>query len=541
MPTRSDAPSNVPTRATRHATRHAPRDATRRAARLPWLVAAAALAGVSAAACARSPRAATTAAPAASPTATADSAADSTRRAAGDPRRERPALGALPALRLPPAVERTLPNGLRLVVVEHRELPVADFVLVVGTGGEADPAGKEGLATLTANLLDEGAGGRTALQIADQESYLGIALDAAAGWDASQVTLHTPTAQLDSALALFADVVTRPSLPAREFDRLKRERLTGLLQLRDEPTEVADRAFSQLLYGTPHPYGRPLGGSEASTRAIARADVERFYRAHYRPNNATLIVVGDVTADDVAARVGRALGAWQRADVAAHVVPEAPGARQRAEVYLIDKADAPQTSIRIGAVGVPRATEDYFALRVLNTILGGSFTSRLNQNLRETRGYTYGAGSAFDMRRAAGPFVAEAEVTGTKTDSALVEFMKELRAIRDTVPAAELDKAKRYLQLQLPGRFETTGNIAGQLVPIVVHGLPLTYYNDFVDRLERVSQADVQRAAQRHLDPSKFLVVLVGDRKSIESGVRALDLGPITVRTVSDVMGSTHP
>jgi zinc protease len=207
-------------------------------------------------------------------------------------------------------------------------------------------------------------------------------------------------------------------------------------------------------------------------------------------------------------------------------------------VYLIDKAGAPQTSVRVGSVGVPRSTEDYFALRVMNTILGGAFTSRLNQNLREARGFTYGAFSGFQMRRAAGPFVASAEVTGTATDSALVEFMKELRAIRDTVPRPELEKATRYLQLQLPGQFETTGDIASQLVPLVVHGLPLSYYNDLVQRLGAVTQADVQRVAQRYLDPSRFLVVLVGDRKSIEAGVRALDLGPVTVKTIPDVMGA---
>jgi predicted Zn-dependent peptidase len=453
-------------------------------------------------------------------------------------RTQPPPLGAPPTLRVPAATERTLPNGLRLVVVEHHELPVADFVLVVNTGGEADPAGKEGLATLTADLLDEGTTTRSALQIADQASFLGVELGAAAGWDASQVTLHTTTERLDSALALLADVVTRPTFPAAEVARVKHERLTGLLQLRDEPTEIADRAFAQLLYGAPHPYGRPLGGTEAATRVTTRADVERFYRAYWRPNNATLIAVGDFTADDVAARVERTLGGWARANVPAHVVPAAPAPRARAEVYLVDKAGAPQTSVRIGAVGVPRSTEDYFPLRVMNTILGGAFTSRLNQNLREAHGFTYGAGSNFGMRRGAGPFVAAAEVTGTATDSALVEFMKELRAIRDTVPRAELEKATRYLQLQLPGQFETTGAIASQLVPLVVHGLPLSYYNDLVQRLGGVTQADVQRVAQRYLDPSRFLVVLVGDRKSIEAGVRALDLGPVAIKTIPDVLGA---
>jgi predicted Zn-dependent peptidase len=432
--------------------------------------------------------------------------------------------------------ERRLANGLRLVVVEQRELPLADFVLVVNAGTEADPAGREGLATMTAALLDEGTTTRSSLQIADQVSYLGVQLGAGAGWDASRMGLHTPVAQLDSALALMADVVVRPSFPVREFERLRRERLTGLLQLRDEAPEVADRAFARQLFGAEHPYGRPEGGTEASTRALTRADVQRFYATHWRPNNATLVVVGDVQADDVARRVERAFAGWQPAAVPAPAAPAAPAARAAA-VYLVDKPDAPQTSVRIGLPGAARGTPDFFALRVLNTVLGGSFTSRLNQNLREAKGYTYGARSAFDLRRAVGPFVAEAEVTREKTDSALVEFMKELRAAADTVPAAELEKAKRYLVLQLPARFETTGSIAGQLVPLVTYGMPLDFYNGFAARVAAVTQADVQRVARRYLDPARLTIVVVGDRRAIEAGVRRLNLGPVTVAGVDDVLG----
>jgi predicted Zn-dependent peptidase len=269
-------------------------------------------------------------------------------------------------------------------------------------------------------------------------------------------------------------------------------------------------------------------------RAIGLADLQRFYRAHYRPGNATLIVVGDVTPDDVERRARALFGAWAPGGApspAATTAGTAGAAPHGATaVYLIDKPGAPQTSVRIGTVGVPRSTEDYFPLLVANTILGGSFTSRLNQNLREGKGYTYGARSRFEMRRAAGPFSATAEVTGAKTDSSLVEFVRELRAIRDTVPAAELEKAKRYLQLQLPGAFETTGQIASQLVPLVLYGLPLDFYDAYVGRVGGVTQADVQRVAQRYIDPSKVAVVIVGDRKSIEAPVRALGLGELQLR-----------
>jgi predicted Zn-dependent peptidase len=443
-----------------------------------------------------------------------------------------PTLGEPKPVELPPIVTRELPNGMKLVVVEQHELPLADFVLLVGTGGEGDPARKPGLASLTAELLDEGTATRSALEIADQEAYLGASLDAGSGWDASRLVLHTPTAQLDSALALFADVALRPAFPKGEFDRVKQERLTDLIQLKDRAPAIADRAYAAILYGERHAYGRPISGTEQSVRAVTRADVERFYRSHYRPNNATLIAVGDVTPDDVEARARRLFGEWERAEVPAAPVAEAPRVARTA-VYLIDKPGAPQTSVRIGTVGVPRSTEDYFALLVMNTVLGDAFTSRLNQNLRETHGYTYGAGSRFDMRRAAGPFTARAEVTGAKTDSALIEFMKELRGIRDTVPAAELEKAKRYLQLQLPGDFETTGSIAAQLVPVVLYGLPLDFYNTYVQRVGQVTQADVQRVATRYVDPERMAVVIVGDRKSIEPAVRALKLGEVSVRDLS--------
>jgi zinc protease len=207
-------------------------------------------------------------------------------------------------------------------------------------------------------------------------------------------------------------------------------------------------------------------------------------------------------------------------------------------LVLIDKPGAAQSSFRLGGIGAPRSTDDYFALQVLNTILGGSFTSRLNQNLRETHGYTYGAGSGFSFRRSAGPFTASAEVVSAKTDSALIEFMKELRAIRDTVPSTELAKAKRYLQLGLPEDFETTGSIAGQMLPLITYGIPLNFYDTAVQNIGAVTQADVQRVARQYVNPDKLTLVIVGDRKTIEPGIRALAPGEIIVRDVRDVLGA---
>ena len=458
-------------------------------------------------------------------------AVDTPRTPAFD-RTKPPALGTLGQLALPPVTRRQLDNGLEILVVEHHELPLVDMILVVKTGGEGDPGSKPGVATLAASMLDEGAGRRSSLDIADQEAFLGVQVGTGSGWDQSIVSLHAPVAVLDSAMALFANVALRPTFPVSDLERLRKERMTELLQLKDRAPQIADRAYASILYGERHPYGRPLSGTEASTRAITRSDVQRFYQTYYRPNNATLIVVGNVTADNVERRVRGLFGGWARGTVPATQFTEPPAGLATA-IYLIDKPGAPQSSVRIGSIGVPRSTEDYFAILVMNTILGGAFTSRLMTNLRETRAYTYGASSGFAMRRSAGPFTARAEVVGAKSDSSLIEFMKELRAIRETVPDAELDKAKRYLQLQLPGEFETTGDIASQLIPVVVHGLPLDYYNSYVQRIEAVTAANVQRVAERYVDPSKLAVVVVGDRKAIEAGLRSLNLGELSIRDLT--------
>jgi zinc protease len=438
-----------------------------------------------------------------------------------------PVLGDPKPLSLPPVVTRELPNGLRLMVVEQHELPLADFVLVVRNGGETDEPGKLGTATLATSLLKEGTATRNSLQIADQEAFLGVDIFAGSGWDATTMQLHTPTAQLDSALALFADIALHPAFPAKELERLRQTRLTSLLQVKDRGPEIANRAYAAIVYGAAA-YGRPLTGDDSSTKSIQQADVRRFYDTYFRPNNATLLVVGDVKPDDVERRVRALFGGWERRTIPP-VSYSQPAAAKGTTIYLIDKPGAAQSSFRIGGVGVARSTPDYFPLTVLNTALGGSFTSRLNQNLRETKAYTYGASSGFAMRRTPGPFTASAEVVAAKTDSALIEFMKELRAIRDTVPQAELEKTKRYLQLQLPGRFETTGGIAGQLSQLVTYDVPLGFYNSYTQDIAAVTQADVQRVARQYIDPDKLAIVIVGDRKSIEPTLRATHVGDVVV------------
>ncbi len=347
------------------------------------------------------------------------------------------------------------------------------------------------------------------------------------GWDATTVQLHTPTAQLDSALALFADIALHPTFPANELERLRKNRLTSLLQVKDRGPEIANRAYAAIVFGSAA-YGHPLTGDEASTNAIQQADVRRFYDTYFRPNNATLLVVGDVKPDDMERRVRALFGGWQRGTVPAANYGQ-PAPAKATTIYLVDKPGAAQSSFRIGGVGVARNTPDYFPLTVMNTALGGSFTSRLNQNLRETKGYTYGASSGFGMRRTPGPFMASAEIVAAKTDSALIEFMKEIRAIRDTIPKDELEKTKRYLQLQLPGRFETTGGIAGQLAA----ARALRCAARLLQRVHAGHRGGDAggRAARRAtiLDPDKLAIVIVGDRKSIEPTLKATKVGDVVV------------
>ena len=443
-----------------------------------------------------------------------------------------PELGPPPRVSLPPIVTRQLSNGLKLLIVEQHELPLADFVLIVGSGSTGDPAGKPGVANLTSQMLREGTTTRKSLEIADQIAFLGINLSPNSSWESSTLSLHTPTAQLDSALALFADVALHPSFPANEFDRIKKTRLTELLQLRDQGPAIANLAFPAIIYGSAHPYGIPSIGTEASVQSLTPADLQAYYQANFKPNNSTLIIVGDVNAAQIEQKINGLFGEWQPGTVPTVNYGE-PAKAAATTIYLIDKPGAAQSSFRIGAVGVPRSTKDYFALTVMNTILGGSFSSRLNQNLRENRGFTYGAGSRFDMRRQAGPFLASAEIVTAKSDSALIEFMKELNGIRQAVPTNELSRAKRYLQLQLPGNFETTQEIAAALVPVALYGLPLDFYNNYVQNIENVTQADVGRVAQQYINPGSLAVVIVGDRKTIEQGLKALNVGPISIRDIT--------
>lgn len=455
--------------------------------------------------------------------------------AQGPDRSVAPKPGPLPALTPPAVQKRTLSNGVPVWIVEMHKVPVAHVTLVVKSGGAADPRGKFGLASLTAEMLDEGAGTRGALEIADAVDYLGADLSTSSSFDSTSIDLHVPVIRLAEALPIMADVALRPTFPEAELQRVRDDLLTSLIQAQDDPASLVEFAFPRLVYGHEHRYGTLSLGTAAAVKGFTIDDLRQFHARVYVPSQSLLIVTGEVNPDLVLRQLESAFGGWKGAATAASAVPEAPQPQART-VYIIDKPGAAQSQIAIGWVGVSRSTPDYFALRVLNTVLGGAFTSRLNQNLRETHGYAYGASSSFDMRASAGPFIAAAGVQTDKTAESLTEFFRELEAIRAPIPAGELEKAKNYLALLLPRNFETTGSVAASLEQQFVYGLPDDYFKTYTQRVGAVSAAEVQAAAQKYIQPDRFAVVIVGDRKVIEPAIKALNLGPIVLISADEVM-----
>jgi predicted Zn-dependent peptidase len=423
-----------------------------------------------------------------------------------------PAVGPTPSLKLPPLETRTLSNGLQVRIMGVHKVPTVHLELAVKGGVATDPQRKFGVASLMADMLDEGAGSRNALEIADAVDFLGAELSATGAPDATYVDLHVPVARLADALPIMADVVARPTFPEAELKRLRDERLASLLEIQDDPEQLIQVAFPRVVFGAQHRYGTAMIGTAASLQSITTADLKAAHDAQFRPANAVLVVAGDVTADSLVPMLERAFGHWKGAAGAGSAALTAAPQLTARHVYLIDKPGAAQSQVRIGWVGVARSTPDYFPLRVLNTILGEAFTSRLNTNLREVHGYAYGASSRFEMRSAAGPFYAAAGVQTDKTSDALKEFFNELTRIHEPVDAGELDKAKNYLALLLPRNFETTRGTADALAQAWVYDLPPDYYATYADKVRAVTAADVKRAADQYIQPDKLAVVIVGDR-----------------------------
>jgi predicted Zn-dependent peptidase len=448
-----------------------------------------------------------------------------------------PKPGPVKPLKLPPVERLKLSNGIGVILAGMHEVPVVEVILVLRAGAVTDPAGREGLASMTAGMLDEGAGGKDALALADAVDFLGASLGAGSGWDVSTVRLRVPVARLDEALALMADVALRPDFPEAELQRLRKEALTDLLQACDEPGAIASRALAQAVFGPAHRYGRPQGGGAEQLASFKAADLRAFHAARYVPTAATLVVVGDASAS-VLPSLEKAFGAW-KAGSTATPVPTLAAPRQLAgrSVWLVDKKEAAQSSLRLGRVGPAWPDPAYAANQVMNTLLGGSFTSRLNDNLREQHGYSYGAGSGFRRNLTGGLFLVATDVQTDKTGPAVGEVFKELERILTPAAADEVERARNYAALGYAGDFETTGQLAQRLVDTVVYALPDGFYEGFVPKALAVDAPALQQAARGAIDTKKIALVVVGDRAKVEGPLRALNLGEIRNLTVDDVMG----
>ena len=429
-----------------------------------------------------------------------------------------------PSFTLPSIDKRKLSNGLNVWIVRQSELPIVSMNMVFNSGGTADPQDRAGLASFTASLLNTGTKTRSAVDIANQLQSIGASVGASSGWDSAAVSMQTLTKNLGKALDIYADVVINPTFPEAEFNTLRGRSLVALKQRKDNPNAISAVAYSSLLYGKNHPYGKTLTGDENSIKALTKAEIEKFYATFYRPNNATLIVVGDMDAKTILPKLETAFANWKSADVPK---VEIPGnvAFDKAGIYIVDKPGAAQSVVSIGQVGVARDNPDFFALQVMNSILGGQFSARVNMNLREDKGYTYGARTSWGFRRGAGPFEASADVQTAVTKESVVEFMKELNGIRGSIPvtAAELEYNKQSIIRRFPQGFETVGQISGQLSNLVVYGLADSYFNEFIPKINGVTLGDVNRVANKYLTPDKMAILIVGDRKVIEPRLKEIE------------------
>jgi zinc protease len=441
-----------------------------------------------------------------------------------------PAPGPARPLSLPVPQRFTLPNGLTVLLIEQHRLPVVAADLVVLSGSEANPPQKPGLASFTAALLDQGTGRRSAEQIADQLAQVGATLATGSTSDYSYLAVRALTESMQPAFEVLADVTMDPAFAPEEIERVRSRRLAELRQQRDNANVLALRAFDQALYGPEHPYGAIELGTKDSITALTREDLQGFWRSGYTPSNAALVVAGDVTAGQLRALAQRYFGAWSGASRSLAPPPPPPAAQPR-HVVIVDRGAAPQTALRIGAVGVSRTSADYVPLEVMNNVLGGIFASRINLNLRERHGYTYGASSGFAFRRGPGPFVVGTSVRTDVTAPAVHEIFEELARMRaEPVGADELTLARDAFARSLPGEFETSSATARSIGQLFVYGLPLDDYRTLPQRIQAVSIADVQRVAGEYLQPQSMVVVAAGDSARIGPPLTQLELGAVEVR-----------
>ncbi len=436
----------------------------------------------------------------------------------------------------PPTPERhRLANGMDLLVVEKHEAPTVAAAIYLPGGGLTDPTGAAGLSSLTARLLTEGTTSRSSLEIADQSDFIAARLNVGVHRENFAATTEVLTRHWPNALDLLSDVLTNPAFPDREVERIRTERLTDLRRLKDDANAIADRVSYGVLYGRETPEGHPISGREESIAAITRADLSEHHRRAILTQRPTVVAVGDVDGDDLAAQIESALAKWSSnrdsssqpsgGQTGFTSLKEDPSGT-RTTIYLVDKPGAAQSVISAGHLAVPRLHPDYLPLVVMNMAFGGQYTARLNMNLREDKGYTYGYRSRFDWRLGPSNFAAGGSVQTAVTMEAIAETLKEFRELRSTRPITEdeFEKARLGLIRGFPPTFETPGQILGRLVDLVHYGLPDDHFSSQIERLQAVTLADVHRVSNEHIDPEALSIVVVGDRAVIEPKLQELDL-----------------
>ena len=450
-----------------------------------------------------------------------------------------PEPGAPPAAKFPKLERTTLSNGLKVVLAERHAIPVVNFNLLIDAGYAADQFGLPGTAMLAMDILDEGTKSRTALEISEELAMLGAGLGTGSNLDMSSVFLSALKANLDESLDIFADVILNPSFPEGEFERLQKEQLAGIQQEKASPSTMGLRVFPRILYGESHAYGNPLTGSgtEESVSSLKVEALVDFHRTWFKPNNATLIVVGDTTLEEIGPELEKLFRSWNAADVPEKNIG-AVEHQPESVIYIMDRPDAQQSVIFAGHVAPPKANPDEIAIETMNYILGGSFTSRINMNIREDKGWSYGARSSLVAARGQRPYLVSTSVQTDKTDDTMVEIARELGDIRGDRPATqeELGKAKNGQTLKLPGAWETMGAVGGSITNIVSFGLPDNYYETYPGKVRSLTVGDVSDVARNVVRPDNLVWVVVGDRSKIEAEVRELRFGKLRFMDADGVL-----
>jgi zinc protease len=435
-----------------------------------------------------------------------------------------PEVGPTPRFISPSCQRRTLSSGLVVRIVERHELPLVTFHLVVKTGETFTPPGKEGLASITATLLDEGTRSRSGLQIAGELPEIGASLSTIASLEAMDIVMTTLMRCLERSLDLFADVILNPSFPDNEVRRLKLHRLAELEARSKNPEQIADDVFELLLYPRDHPYGRPYLGTRNSVQSITRDDVVDFYRKNLLPGNAELVVVGDVRPDEIVAALQARFEAWQPGAIPSPPPLPRPVPSPDQPLYLIDRPGSAQSIVTIGRVGSTRKSDHYEALDRLSTVLGGASSGRINWNLRDAKGYTYGFSSMFPPRRGPAPFLLTGPVQTSATKDALAELIKEMTNLTGpkTITEGEITAMETSTIPWAFSRFETTGGVADRIAYLVAAGLDDDYYATHLGKTDLVTKAEVDRVAREYLKPELMTILVVGDRARIEGPLKSL-------------------